>query len=129
MTIRHDYLMLALAIVLMMTNCLGAVFSIRKFYARDTQEQPPKKPTRDAYPSVVNCPPIFAGRLLFFILPSDRFEEIIGNFSEIYTDIRSQRGVIFAQLWYWAQVIRVSISCLRVSVIMKTIHSVFDRRS
>jgi hypothetical protein len=30
MTLGHEYLLLALALVLLMTNCLGAIFTIRR---------------------------------------------------------------------------------------------------
>jgi len=36
-TIRHDYLMLVLAVTLLVTNCLGAAFTIKQNYLRTKQ--------------------------------------------------------------------------------------------
>lgn len=39
MTIRHDYLILALAMTLLVTNCLGAAFTIKRNYLRAKKER------------------------------------------------------------------------------------------
>jgi len=44
--------------------------------------------------------------LLFLVLSKTEHYTLIGDFEEIYTGIAKERGVFFASIWYWGQIVR-----------------------
>ena len=51
-----------------------------------------------------NIPPKIAKHLLQNFLNQDNSQTVIGDFEEIYQGIRQEKGLFFAQVWYWWQI-------------------------
>ena len=64
-----------------------------------------------------NTPPPFAVWLLSRMLRSSDQQAIIGDFEESYLEKKRQKGVYFAGLWYWMQVIQSIPALLNNSII------------
>lgn len=52
----------------------------------------------------LNKPPIFAEKILRFMLSSSEREGFSGDFEEIYNDYLEESGKTRAWLWYWGQI-------------------------
>ena len=52
-------------------------------------------------------PPRLAAWLLNRILPDGGWQTPLGDFEEYYNDVAAHRGLGWARLWYWGQVLNV----------------------
>lgn len=50
-------------------------------------------------------PPLFAEKILRFMVSFSEKEGLSGDFEEIYNDYLTERGKIRAWLWYWGQIL------------------------
>lgn len=51
-----------------------------------------------------NKPPKIAKRFLQYLLLNENKQTVIGDFEEIYQEIRKEKGWFLAQTWYWWQI-------------------------
>ena len=52
-------------------------------------------------------PPVFAAKLLKFILPDGRWNTPLGDFEEFFNLLANEKGIRRARLWYWGQILRL----------------------
>jgi putative ABC transport system permease protein len=60
--------------------------------------------------------PRLGRRILWFLLPDDEREYLVGDFDEIFREKTSDKGKPVALIWYWGQVILLVPSSLKESI-------------
>jgi putative ABC transport system permease protein len=60
--------------------------------------------------------PRLGWRILWFLLPDNERESLVGDFDEIYREKIKDNGKLVALLWYWSQVILLIPSSLKESI-------------
>lgn len=60
--------------------------------------------------------PKLGWRILWFLLPDNDRESLVGDFDEIFREKIKDKGKLAAMFWYWSQVILLISSSLKESI-------------